>query len=294
MTTNTNTAVFDNGSDAAFRAWIIDFHNLISGAGLIQTADTGQINTATVLRPAANTMAGYSVWKLPGSDPLYFKFQFGCGTTNARPVIQMQVGEGSNGTGTLTGQTSTNVTLSITNQDINSTVTLYTSYACVTNDYLGFIFKHNSKANNGACGALAAVGKTVDNTGAATTLGYYKVYNPNDATTASVELMQCVRRQATAVTMNPSNRFTVDPTLNQTNSQDDSGNLQISMHWGTFKQVLPCLYSCTYRTSELGAVTTFNVAMIGATSHTYITCGPSSCNTDPAGSTGNKLAILYE
>lgn len=295
MTTNTTTAVFDHSTDAGFRAWVAEFHTLISGAGLIQTADLGQINTATVVRPAASTMAGYSCWKLPGPDPLFFKFQFGAGTTTVRGVIQIQVGEGFNGSGTLTGQTTTNAAASVTNQDIVSPgVALYTSYACVTNDYFGVLFKPNSHANNSNAAAAMGIGKTVDATGAATTLGYYICCNANDATTTAQQFIQCVRRTAPAITMLASNRFCTDPTLNQVNSQDDSGNIQIAMHWGTWKQVLPCLYTCTYRTSEISQFATFNVAMVGATAHTYLACGGGSSNTEAGASQSNKLAIMYE
>ena len=111
-TASTNTAI-DHTSDAGFRTWVAEIITQLLAVGLTQTADTGQINTASVTRPAINTMAGYAIFRfndtLHATNPIFLKLQFGTGGSTTTPAMQLQVGRGSNGSGTLTGLTTANV-----------------------------------------------------------------------------------------------------------------------------------------------------------------------------------------
>lgn len=102
------TATFTG--DADYRTWVQGIHDALIACGMTQTADTGQINPATVLRPAANVVAGYEIWRfndsLQGSCPVFFKLEYATGTSNDRPSIFIQAGTSSNGAGGLTGQLS--------------------------------------------------------------------------------------------------------------------------------------------------------------------------------------------
>lgn len=91
-------------SDAGFRAWGADFSSKLAAVGLVQTADTGQIDWNTVTRPAINTQAGYEVWRfndsLQATAPVYIKFIYGTGASNAaRPAIWWTIGNETNGAG---------------------------------------------------------------------------------------------------------------------------------------------------------------------------------------------------
>ncbi len=107
MTTLTLTA--DSGTDAAFRAWGGGISAAIAGLGLVQTADTGQVNWTTVVKPASiGTFAGYEIWRfadsLQASAPVYFKLEYGGNNSNAAyPAVRLTVGTGSDGAGTITG-----------------------------------------------------------------------------------------------------------------------------------------------------------------------------------------------
>ncbi len=112
MATFTATpATFTNSSDANFRLWGSYIAARFAAVGLVQTADTGQINWVTVTTPAGvNTYSGYEIWRfadaLQASAPVYFKIQYGEGSTADGPGVRVQFGSGSNGTGTLTGNLS--------------------------------------------------------------------------------------------------------------------------------------------------------------------------------------------
>lgn len=63
MGTASTSTVVDHTSDASFRTWVAEIIAQLGVVGLSQTGDTGQINTGSVTRPAANTIAGYSIWR---------------------------------------------------------------------------------------------------------------------------------------------------------------------------------------------------------------------------------------
>lgn len=60
----TTTLINTVTTDAAFRTWGLAYNAKLAAAGLVQTADTGQIDWATVLAATAiNTVQGYEIWR---------------------------------------------------------------------------------------------------------------------------------------------------------------------------------------------------------------------------------------
>lgn len=95
-------------SSADFQAWVQGIHNALAAIGLTQTADTGQINPASVALPgAANTAAGYEIWRLndalQATSPFFFKIEYGTGASalGSTPSLWITVGASTNGAGTL-------------------------------------------------------------------------------------------------------------------------------------------------------------------------------------------------
>lgn len=102
-----NSISHDITTDAAFRAWAQMIHDGFEAVGLVQTADTGQIDLVTVATPGSNgTYAGYEIWRFDDADqatePIYFKFEYGRGGGANFTALRTSVGLGSNGSGTLT------------------------------------------------------------------------------------------------------------------------------------------------------------------------------------------------
>ncbi len=108
MATATSSAfLFNNSSDANFRAWAQWIHDRLIAWGWTVTADTGQINLATVVAPAAaNTSKGYEIWimgdALQATNPVFLKLEYGSRAAAATPSVWLTVGTGSNGSGTIT------------------------------------------------------------------------------------------------------------------------------------------------------------------------------------------------
>ena len=107
-TTFSNQLQPSNSTDALFRLWCTFVRDAFL-TGWVQTADTGQMNFATVTKPgAANTMQGYIIVRmddsLQASFPVYAKVEFGSGNGAANePGVQITLGTGSNGSGSITG-----------------------------------------------------------------------------------------------------------------------------------------------------------------------------------------------
>lgn len=94
--------------DATFRQFVSAVHNAIIAVGLVNTADSGQINEATVLRPAIQTDGGYKVYRFDDAKqataPVSIYIAYGrAAGNNAR--LRVQVGTGvSDGFGNVGGR----------------------------------------------------------------------------------------------------------------------------------------------------------------------------------------------
>jgi hypothetical protein len=151
MSASTVSLLRINDTDANFRTWVSAVLTAIAAGGMVQTADTGQINPVTVTRPlAANTSQGYAIFRSDdaagGLNNYYFKIEFGSGTATNTPAIWITVGWGSDGAGTLTGNTSTRSQLqpaSSSSTPVNSNFGIGTGYMVLglwTDSAAGSIF----------------------------------------------------------------------------------------------------------------------------------------------------------
>lgn len=105
----TTTLASDLSTSAGLQAIVTAIHTRITGFGWVQTADAGQANPATVVRPGAgSTVAGYLIYRmadaLQGAAPVYMKLEVGSGAAGASSFsIWVTVGSGTDGAGALTG-----------------------------------------------------------------------------------------------------------------------------------------------------------------------------------------------
>lgn len=107
----------DVSTDAAFRIWGSMISTKLGQCGLVQTTDTGQIDWVTVTKPpvSANAVSGYEIWRFNDSfqstTPVFIKIEYGCGNNTSFPGIFVTISSGSNGSGTLTGTTTTRMSV---------------------------------------------------------------------------------------------------------------------------------------------------------------------------------------
>lgn len=130
MATRTTSLNSDVSTNAAFTAWVNEVHTAITAFGWVQTADTGQIaNPASVNNPGISTDAGFLIYhmndSLQSTSPFFLKLTFGCGSATTIPRLKAQIGTATNGTGTLTGNFTTEQTTQTT--AVAGTGNVYTS-----------------------------------------------------------------------------------------------------------------------------------------------------------------------
>ena len=296
MTTQSWSTRVRHDSDATFREWGSELNTKMAAAGLVQTADTGQINWTTVTRPGTNTDAGYEVWKLNdslfGTAPIYIRFDYGTAGSATQPSIKATVGTGTNGAGTLTGTALT--TAKRTNGNNAAAVdTAYQSYCCCTEGFFGLAWKTTNQLT-----ATFFVCRTVDNTGAYTATGAM-VYWGNGLN-SSVTATQALRFAATAAaytaqTALPNTALCINP---QTPTATTVGSdTQAMVAWTITPTILPLIGLCGVGNGEVSLGSTFSITIVGSTAHTYVALdekqGP--IGTVAANATGGlKPAMLWE
>jgi hypothetical protein len=169
MAYSTFSVAPDMTSDATFRAWGSAISAALTAVGLAMTADTGQINWTTVTKPATqNTFAGYEIraFTTLSGNPIYFKIEYGAADNAAgRPGIRITYGNGSNGSGTITGNTYTTPNMGA----LNST-TAMTCMVSSDGHYLSVALWFNATSGNTSC-MLFGAGRTKDDSGAHTSDG---------------------------------------------------------------------------------------------------------------------------
>jgi hypothetical protein len=137
-------------TNADFQTILTKWKEALDSAGLIQTADTGQLDPATATYPAsANVEAGYWIYRfndsLQGADPIFLRFGLGRGSYHGGTIYyRLTVGQGSNGSGTLTGQTIGPINLQHGTTNSSGNTTAF-ERACHTEGYAGhwYFWEHN-------------------------------------------------------------------------------------------------------------------------------------------------------
>jgi hypothetical protein len=288
MTTATWSSVLDHSSDAGFRAWGSELAAKLAAVGLVQTADTGQINWSTVTRPGTNTAGGYEIWRFADSS-LYLKLEYGTGASAAVPLMWVTVGTGSNGSGTLTGQTSTRGQVGYGSAP-GSTSTNYSSYMCHTADAFSLQWKHLSVGSNTTPSAILAIGKTVNSAGAATTTGFGVL-----RTASSQSYLQSVRTAAPAVTYTEqSQSWIAIPGLPTSSLLSDGATYQCYQSFLNVPDVQPFAWAHANVVVEIPRVTSYSLAMVGAASHTYLATGAGVSPSGLGSASTYGFGLIYE
>lgn len=290
MTTQVTTTVIDHSSDAAFRAWVAEVITMLTAAGVVQTSDTGQINTATVTRTGTNTNAGYAIFRMDdtqqGSAPIFFRLDFGTGSNASAPRIQVTVGTGTNGSGTISG-----IGIGATNIGTSalpaSAVTNYTTRVCVVDGFLGLMWKLGGTNGTGAVLGYFSISRSTDSSGAPTAdAAAIYVGNSNPAVTMA-------RYSGGSPVVMAAGSYCLIAGGHATSLV--GGDAQVFKHYLTLPKVVPNAYLMTVISSELGNNTTFTATPVGATSRTFVSSGPQGIQqTGLPAVNSNVLAMIWE
>lgn len=297
MATASWSTVLDHTTDLGFRNWGSELSSRFAAVGMIQTADTGQINWTTAVRPASTlASAGYEIWKL-SSGNLFFKFEYGNSTNTVIPIIFFTVGTGSNGSGTLTGPLATRSGFGAINSGVSSTTTNFQSYLCATPNYLGLSWKIGSTGSAGMPRTAFVAAQTVDSTGSSSSSGFYV----GGSESGSVWSSQCLSIASgvvgaqIAANNHPSFFIPNNAVSGPPNSNDGAGNNQAFLWWHNILGVTPLtplLHVAAILASDLTLGSTASITLVGSTPHSYINAG-SNLFLDSRGSVAAaNLALL--
>lgn len=163
------------GNDADFRSWGSGLAAQFAAVGLVQTADTGQINWTTVTRPSTSSYGGYEIWRFPSGTeqtacPIFLKIEYGIGTAADRPALRVQAASGTNGAGTLTGQIQSGALTLAAGGSKTSTTTL-PSYVSGGNNWLHVVTNHDNASQT--FGIRLIVERPANGDGTPTTSGFW-------------------------------------------------------------------------------------------------------------------------
>lgn len=273
MATSSWTTGVLHTTDAEFRTWGSELSTKLQAfsatPGLTKTADTGQINWATVTRPAANTDAGYEVYYLNDSlnatAPIYFKIYYGTNTNTTNPRIRIEIGTGSNGSGTLSGLGSGTVYIA---NSASTNATSLSSYACVNTGFVGLSWKSSA----GALGGGFIICRTCDTDGTPNAKGAILLVRNSAASGATPQgAALCLRYETTATAYSiDTGGNTVHIPQALTSSTLQNGDKQVFIGWGTFPDVRPLFGFANTIKSESTYGSTISVALVGSSARTYI------------------------
>jgi hypothetical protein len=288
MTTATTNTPISNAATANFRLWGLEFNTQLAAVGLTQTTDTGQINWATVALPGgANTLAGYEIWRfndtLQATSPIFIKIQYGTSALTTIPLIQIQVGQGSNGSGTLTGTLMTNVAASAAQQ--SSSTTNAPAFWCYNATYGTLWCSWKFGVNNASINANTPVGgflieRSCDTNGNPTG-DAVALTTPNTGATASLQVGNATQIYSylTSALLTPTSltaALTAWSYLWPMNpaSSATGANSQVMPRWIYTPNMQLSAIAGLCLLSEFTTGSTFGpVALVGSTAKTYIALG---------------------
>ena len=274
MTTYSTNTRIRHDSDANFREWINEFHTALTTVGAVQTADTGQINFATVVRAAINSDAGYSIYymndSLHGTAPIYFKLYWGTAGATDRARLRIEIGTGSNGTGSITGGDANIRTISSSSTSGLTTDTTYPLYACMARGAL-WITSKIGRVTAGFAYMGFGIFRNSDATGAADTTGFLVIYHNGGTSTGTASNFQRYYRPTaswgTFVSGTPPFFW---PAADTASTADESGYVQFMIPFYAMLRPRPFNNFLICWDSDVTLGNTYSLTGIGSTAFTYI------------------------
>lgn len=96
--------VCDNSTLVNFKGWAMAISNFFAAAGWVKTADTGQVDWATISAVPATDVFVYEVWK-PGDafTTFFLKIEYGNKSSSNTPSVRLTVSQSTDGAGNITG-----------------------------------------------------------------------------------------------------------------------------------------------------------------------------------------------
>lgn len=292
MATQFYATPIDHSTDPGMRAWVQEFSTALQAAGLVKTSDTGQFNFTTATR-TTNQPSGYEIYRLndslSSSRPVFFKIEYGSSGSPTQPQIWVTVGNGSNGSGTLTGQLSSRSVIG--GGTISSTTTNFDTRICVTDGAFWFTLKAGSMGITNRGPFIFSYERGVNDSGALLSSWGVIQYSTSTATSQS-------RLEVFDYILN--NTFTIADgsqavVVGGVSSSLVGTDVQVYTNFVPTPRVRPRWSCFTVLESEFANGSTFTTIPVGSTvSHTYIALGANSRYMSINLPTSTNIAMVWE
>ena len=291
--TNTFQQAPISDTDTNFRLWGKALSDAFAAVGLIKDTDAAQINWATVVKPPdVNTMMGYEIWRFNDGAtqtacPVYFKIQYGGGSTATFPHIKLQVGQGSDNAGSLTGTVATEKTFGC----VASSSTLY---SCFISSDTGRINVAMFVGGSSSIPWAFCIERLKDDNGNPTTTGVNIIIFGGSAGVGLIA-QQYLPLSGAAYPATPATSFMCAmPTAGQGSYGNNVGLYPIYPNLGYAAN--PSLGALVYFTGDIAANGSMITVSLYGISHTFVTLGvnPASVTALNGNTTSHSLAIRYE
>lgn len=293
VTTSSNTTTLSHSNTTDFRIWGLEFSNMLTAAGFPKSADTGQINWASVTKSgSAGAYSGYEIRylndSLHGTYPIYVKIEYGNGASSAvYPSIRVSVASSTNGAGTLTGVSFLGPSI-LTNDAVIVAGARF-SGAVTREGFAAFVWKRGWDA---AGSPFFAICRTTDTSGTPTALGVSTYVGINGGTL----VWRYTYINTVGTVDNEQYGYAFYPGLN---GSLVSGAPQVFRHFNMTPEVQCVPFLLSYSDTEIGDLSTFTATPVGATQRTYLALsgvyGPANCGLYQGGvASFLHLAIQWE
>lgn len=296
MSKVTYTMSVSQNTDTDFRAWGSALSAGLASAGLVQTADTGQINWTTVARAAANDSAGYEIWRMAdamqATKPVFIKLEYGSGSSSGVPFMWLTVGSGSNGSGTITG-TYLSRTLLTPNGGMNPDGGGRTTYISIQPGFVGVVINGGCIAwsgNNMSCGYFFVI-RTTDDSAVPTADGLTVIHQDGGSgPLANAHLLPGSPKS------HSSSGFCLIPGfIPYSSGSVTPDGPQAFSHTFFYPKAYRSPFTVSVIDVEVGAGVSFQATPFGATERTFLCLGKQLINgTASQGGTAVTMAMIWE
>ncbi len=290
MTTSAVTSTLQHTDDATFRAWGRQVGDQLTAVGLVRTADTGQINWGTVLRPAANASAGFEIFRfddpLQATRPIFIRINYFTSSTATNPFLQISTGQGTDGAGALTSVMTGNVNVLGGGGPAN---TATVSYACMNAALGGFFFAGWLGSRSGVVPNAAftfGIFRSLDDNGAPTGDGFTLYFAGNGPLT-SVSWSWLTNSG-----LNSGQSYTIVP--GNIASSSFGTDIQAYRHYMSYPIIRPLAGLVTVFASEITRGSTFTATILGATARTYLALGDGVIGASSNNAQSHSVAMNFE
>lgn len=288
MTTVVSSGTLSQTTEAGFRAWGARFSQMLADAGLVKTADTGQIDWATATLPGVNTISGYEVWQftdaLQATAPIFFKVEYGTGGNSSSLLVYLTVSTATNGAGNLSSPITKTTRTNVCRSGTPSSNTL-TSRACFSNGSFWIQFHQ---------GVIAfAIERARGADGTPNSDGF-SVYMRDPNSDGNRCALQAVRTPSSSAPPSAHLNFCLVPTNATLNNASDGVEVQLFPHFALLgHQKLVQTNFLTYLLADITEGSEVPVTMFG-TARTYIACGQNFSNPSTIATANGCMLAIWE